>query len=280
MGVSFYQPWGNLAMPRLTRAVRILLVVTVAVFLLQFLGLLLWDEDFARILGLGPDMVRKGYVWQIVTYMFLHGGLWHLFMNMLMLYMLGAETERTIGTRRFLLLYFGSGILGGLGWLLLAGESGGICVGASGAVFGVVGACAALFPRQLITFWYFLPLTMTIRTFALVMGGIAFASLVMGAGGNIAHAAHLAGGVAGYLYGRRLGRMGYLGFYDERPGEFREFVRGTVAAVKRRFQANFGRVDGPPTREEVDRVLDKLAKGGWSELTKKDRDLLDRASKY
>ncbi|MBI2438256.1 MAG: rhomboid family intramembrane serine protease [Lentisphaerae bacterium] len=186
----------------LTPAVRFLLVGTVVAFFAQALADRLTGGVFTAALSLSLAGVLKLELWQPVTYLFLHGGLWHLILNMLGLFFFGPDTERTIGTRRFLTLYFACGILAGLGWIFISGMSGGYCLGASGAIFGVLGAFAALFPQRPVTLLVFfvVPVTLRARTLALALGLISLLALISQPG-QIAYAAHLVGGVVGYLYG-------------------------------------------------------------------------------
>ena len=128
----------------LTPAVRFFMVATGVVFVLQWGLKLNADPRFIMLFTLNADCLNRLYLWQLITYMFLHSGFWHIVLNMLGLFFFGPETERTLGTRRFAALYLVSGIIGGLGWLLLMGSQVGLCLGASGAIFGVLGAFAAL----------------------------------------------------------------------------------------------------------------------------------------
>ena len=89
------------------------------------------------LLALSLAGIRQGHLWQPLTYMFLHGGFTHLLFNMFTLYFLGPETERAMGSKHFLAMYLLSGLLGGLGWLWLSPNPYAVCVGASGAIFGV-----------------------------------------------------------------------------------------------------------------------------------------------
>jgi membrane associated rhomboid family serine protease len=194
---------------RMTPAARALLLLTVGVFLLQLVIDSRTGDLFTSLFGLGCDSFKRGYAWQSVTYMFLHGGPWHLFLNMLALTVFGTELERVIGSWRFIALYLVCGILGGIGWILLSCNGLGVCIGASGSVFGVIGAFAAIFPRRQITLLVFFVLPVTLRAgmLAVVLAVTTVASLMLG-DGNVAHAAHLAGGVAGYAYGLRFMRRG------------------------------------------------------------------------
>jgi membrane associated rhomboid family serine protease len=273
---SFF-PFGN---ARAT-AVRTLLAVTVGVFLLQKLVDMRTGGVFTFIFGLRPDNVLRGDLWQMLTYMFLHGGVLHLLLNMFVLFMFGRDIEWTLGSGRFLLLYLGCGLLGGIGWMLLSGSDHAVCIGASGAVFGVIGTFAALFASRRVTLllMFVLPVTMTARTLALVLGLITVLSMFAD-DGNIAHAAHLAGGVAGYLYGlhvvgsgRDTGKRRRTGRSLRMPAWLRRSRAGAWQAPRADSQDT-----APPDSREVDRILDKIADHGISSLSREEKDVLDRAS--
>ncbi len=195
-------------------------------------------------------------IWQLITYQFIHQGFWHLLSNMMGLYFLGPETERALGTNRFFALYFLSGVLGGLGWSLLSPY--GSCVGASGAVFGILGAYAALYPNRelILIFFPFMPIKAWL--FVLLLGAYEFMHTLAGPGGHVANAAHLGGGIAGYIYATVIARPDIL----------------------HKLKQKFGPKEKPPvSRAEIDRILDKAAQLGMHTLTKTERDQLKRAGK-
>jgi membrane associated rhomboid family serine protease len=261
------------------RVVRYLLGATLAAFVVQWAADLAWDGAFTRLFGLGYLALRRGAVWQLATYLFVHGGLWHLLMNMLWLLVFGPDTERTLGSGRFLRLYAVCGLIAGLGWIAITALPRGVparCVGASGAVFGILGAYAALFPDRPVTLLLFFvfPVTLRARTLALLAGAVAFVSL-LGNPGGIAHAAHLAGGVAGAAYGLRARRRAlHLGFAGGQPAAAR---RHRVAWW--RWPRRPAEPDIPPTVEEVDRILDKVGERGLRSLTREERRTLESASR-
>lgn len=158
------------------------------------------------VVALRPLMVaREGAVWQLVTYLFLHGGTLHLLLNMLMLFLFGSPVEREIGSSEFLTLYLACGVLAGVFSTILAVASTApvAVLGASGAVYGVLLAYAVLNPYQVVTFW-FIPMRAT--TMVLILGGLALIFQVTGQRAHIAHLTHLGGLLAGFLYLRlRLG---------------------------------------------------------------------------
>ena len=254
---------------------RIILMMTVAVYLLQLVSGAFLPFNITEMMILNRDAVAQLQLWRFVTYIFLHGGLFHIFINMFMLVMFGREMEQVLGSKRFLSLYLISGILGGLGWLLVSGNDGGSCLGASGAVLGVLGAFGAIFPNRKITLLVFLvlPVTMTARTLVIGLGIISIFPMMGRGGSNIAHAAHLFGGVAGYLYGRRLRLM---------PGGWKSPERRVDTRWRRKNiriipNDSFG---DAPSDGEVDDLLDKITEKGLGSLSKKEREILESASEH
>ncbi len=247
----------------MTPGVQGLMIVTIAIFLAQALLDGLTGGLITRLLGLSLSGLRKLYVWQFVTYLFVHGSLGHIFLNMLGLYFLGPETERAMGTRHFLSLYFVSGVLGGLGWLIMSEHPWAICIGASGSLFGIIAAFAALFPQRQVTLLVFfvLPITMRAWVMAVGLGLIELFYLLSPFSGGIAYAAHLAGGVAGYVY--TLALTGKLAGWKDRIG--------------RRASAEGG--DDDAHAGEIDRLLDKISSQGIHSLTPREREFLERASR-
>jgi membrane associated rhomboid family serine protease len=136
--------WGG----KMTPAVRAILIANVAVFIVQMATA--EKIDLSYIFGENIGAFRP---WQLITGMFLHVDVWHIVFNMLALWMLGRDVERSIGGKQFLVLYFAGGIVSGLCWLGIETLRGtmGIAVGASGAVFAVLVAFAMLFPDR--RFW-------------------------------------------------------------------------------------------------------------------------------
>lgn len=214
MGGGAYYPrtygprinWGGL----LTPAIKALLIANTAVFLVQTL-LQLFNPVAARafILGFGlvPDAFVHGLrVWQPFTYLFLHGGLLHLLLNMFVLWMFGADIERAWGRRKFLAYYFLTGMGAGL-FNVVVKTVGGVnetipTIGASGAIYGVLIAAAILFPDRQVWLIPF-PVTLPMRAYVTVIGAIAFFGSLGATGDNVSHISHLGGMVVGYLYLRR-----------------------------------------------------------------------------
>ena len=168
--------------------VLIIIIVNVVVYFL--VG---YSDDLISTLGLRPDAIGS-QPWSIITSMFVHAGLWHIFANMLALFFFGSYLARLIGDRNFLILYFAGGILGSLFFLFL-GPANVTAVGASGAIFALGGALTILQPNLRV---FVFPIPAPMPLWIAIIGGFAILSLVP----NVAWQAHLGGLVfgAGFAY--------------------------------------------------------------------------------
>ena len=179
--------------------VKMLLIVNIAVFLLQSVtgGSL---GGLFPFLALRPaDVVGSFFVWQLGTYLFLHGSLWHILWNMLSLWWFGRDLEQTWGTRRFLRFYFMCGVGAGVFVVLvnyLFGSPNIATIGASGAIYGVLMASAILWPDRIILFILF---PMKMKYFVMIVGAISFYSS-FNPNSGVSDIAHLSGLAIGYLY--------------------------------------------------------------------------------
>ena len=184
--------------------VKWLLIANVAIFFLQLMLAQLGHPNALILLELIPSMVLHDFtIWQVVTYMFLHGGLLHILFNMLTLYWFGPDLERTWGAQRFLQFYMVCGIGAGICVVLaelIFGNSHSRTLGASGAIYGIIMAYGLLFPDHTILFFFVIP--MKVRHFVWVMGLMAFYSSIQGGNNGVSNVAHLGGLLVGYLYMR------------------------------------------------------------------------------
>jgi len=220
---------------RLTPAVRALIAANVIGYLFTLVV-----PSLAFRLGLVPALVfERWWVWQPVTYMFEHGGMFHLLFNMLALWMFGVELERLWGTRFFARYYFITGI-GAAATTMLASLLpfgfadaiyGSVTVGASGAIYGLLLAYAMTYPNRPIYIYLVFPIPAKI--FVLIFGAISFLSSVTDTGGGVAHATHLGGMVVGYLY--LAGRGGQMGSTIRS-----QFLRWRMARLRKRFDVHDG----------------------------------------
>lgn len=173
---------------------------------------LIEESAITYYLGLRPDAFWHGWVWQAVTYMFLHGGFTHILLNMLGLWMFGSQLESEWGSRTFLNYYFFTGIGAGLTNAAVFPHSTVPTVGASGAIFGLLLAYGVLYPERKIYFWFILGIPA--RLFVTIFGLFELMAGFTSRGGGIAHFAHLGGLLFGLIYvalwGLPGGRMGLL----------------------------------------------------------------------
>lgn len=182
-------------------AVKRLILIAGGVFLVQFTV-----PGFTAFFGLLPPAVLSLQVWRLFTYMFLHGDLFHLLMNMFVLYMFGSHLERMWGPRRFVRYYLLCGVGAGLFTLLpLPAFFYATHIGASGAVYGLLLAFGVLFPTAQVYVFFFLP--MQARHLVVVLGFIALASSLSASSDGVSHIAHLGGLAVGYLLLRRDGLL-------------------------------------------------------------------------
>ncbi|HKQ98185.1 MAG TPA: rhomboid family intramembrane serine protease [Candidatus Polarisedimenticolia bacterium] len=189
-----------------TPGIKGLVIANGVVFALQMAARLMGKGGLEPIFGLHPSVAFLDlWLWQLVTYMFLHSTstILHIVFNMLFLWLFGTEVERAWGTRAFLRYYFVCGIGGALTTSLLFWNS--TTIGASGAVFGVMLAYGMLFPNRQILFWFLFP--MRAISFVLLSIGIELYSLLSLEDG-VAHIAHLGGMLFGYLYLKRAWQIG------------------------------------------------------------------------
>jgi membrane associated rhomboid family serine protease len=155
------------------------------------------------LLGIVPALVwQKGHLWQLVSYMFLHGGFFHILFNMFALWMFGCDLERVWGTARFVTFYFFTGIGAGVMTVLLTPHGYIPTIGASGAIYGILLAYALLFPERRVLLYFLIPVP--VRVFVLIIGLIALFNSVGQPGDSIAHVAHLGGLVFGWIFLRGL----------------------------------------------------------------------------
>jgi len=188
--------------PPVTKGAKWLIIVNSALFVLQYAG----GGPVQRYLlplYLTPDTVVHNFaVWQLVTYMFFHGGVWHLIFNMLALWMFGSPLEQDWGTRRFLKFYFLAGIVAGLcdvGLHAVLRSWNTNTIGASGAIYGLLAAFGTLYPEVMVIFLIF---PMKAKHMVLIFAAAEFV-MTLGPDTGVSSIAHLGGMAFGYLYLKR-----------------------------------------------------------------------------
>jgi rhomboid family protein len=255
---------------RLTHAVKYIIIICTASFLLQEL---LFHSGWVYFFGLTPLLVnQKFFIWQFGSYLFLHGGIMHLLFNMFALWMFGGELERTWGTREFVVFCLITGVgVGLIHWVLATGGPGSLfgrdytrpLIGSSGAVFGLLAAYGVCFPERRILFMLLFP--MKAKYFVLLLAAIEL--YLCRQPGSVAHFAHLSGMLIGWLYLKKEWSLSSVKYYfeDRRRRRRIKLVRDQESHIQNE-------------RAEVDRILDKINREGMKSLSRQERKILHRAS--
>ena len=178
--------------------IKKLMITMGAVFLLQTFV----SGRITLYLGLVPILVWKKYfLWQLATYIFLHGGFSHILFNLLALWMFGGELENYWGSRKFLFYFFFCGIGAGICTVVFSPYQSIPVIGASGAIYGILLAFGWLFPNRPIYIYFLFPIPA--KYMVIIYGLIELYASMEGTGGGIAHLTHLGGLLFGIIY------MGY-----------------------------------------------------------------------
>jgi len=281
---SYYKPgFGVTIGSKWTRVIMILIIVNVTVFIIQLLFSTISSQWGVPTMGMSPDTdgvvhhvklgpdrfttlfwlyqplaIGKLWLWQLVTYMFLHSvsDPWHIIFNMLVLWMFGSEVEKAMGTRRFLTMYFTAGIFAGIFGCLFTPNN--PILGASGAIFAVEIAFAMFYPNATIIFFVF---PIKAKYLVTIFAGITVFNCLMPTGGNVAHFAHLGGLLYGFLFIR----------YEPR---FTNFI---ISRQNQQKENEYRKEE--EVRKVVDALLDKVNRTGMKSLTRRERSYLKNASK-
>ncbi len=260
----------NAPVPREKSVVVKLIIANVVVFVLQMLS---GDQEPGKVgwvsyyFGLSRDGLASGYLWQMVTYMFLHAGVLHILANMLIIYFAGRFVERILGPRKFLTVYFIGGILGGLAQIAFSPA---YLVGASAAGFAILIVFTAIVPEMQITMLLFFIIPVRLKAKYLALGAFAVSLMftVFPPGDNVGHLAHLVGCISGWVYAK------FLGYGSMLPGR----------EVWDKFRGPPGGPKPPPVRDarftmvdkDIDAILDKISKHGMQSLTPEERQMLEK----
>jgi len=290
--------------PRMTSAVQALIAINVAILFLQFT--IVRPDVMQSALGFSFSAAPTRW-WTVVSYMFVHEGFWHAFWNLYALFVFGPRLEHLWGPKKFVFFYLLSGLGGLICYTLFFRDSGAMLLGASGAIFGVMGAYALQWPKQEVFLFWVLP--MRVLTLVLLLVGYNLAmgvfGLAAGGGGNVAYFAHLGGFIVAWLYMRTppsvsieqlRQRISQVPDTDdppraipralprsrERVEEVDEIVAKSKAlAAKRPAVVTPARKLAPRDlkAEDVNRVLDKISAEGLDSLTSEERSVLEEMSR-
>jgi membrane associated rhomboid family serine protease len=284
--------------PRITRAVQWLLALNIGVYFLQLT--LFGPSAIFSTLALDPSRFPTAW-WTIVTYMFVHGWLWHLAFNMFTLWMFGPRLEQAWGTRTFTQFYLWCGVGGAIAHLVFAQHTS--VIGASGAISGVLVAYALIWPDEEVYLFGVIPMKSRWLVAAMIGMNIVFA---LSPSSGIDWTAHLGGMAFGWIF-LKLYSFGGLnrvrGWVSSVPDEQEDMPRAVprtrssmrdrsrgVDEVVTRSNAVVLRESRPlqhvPKQEtpkehaaRVNRVLDKISQQGLESLTRDERKLLEEMSR-
>ena len=247
-----------------TDAIKVLISVNFTVFTLQSISSseIIFFSNF----GLVPKLVWSQLkIWQPFTYMFFHGDIWHVLINMFVLWMFGSELERVWGKKNFLRFYFITGVGSGLATMLFGLQSTIPIVGASGAIYGVLLAYGVMFPNRTVYLYGIIPIKSI--WFVIGIGVVAFFSSFNNVT-NISHLTHLFGMIIGYLYLKR-------------PVHFRSLWFSVFKKVlDYRIQNQEEKISRSVEIErDLNSILDKINREGFKSLTQEEEERLYKNSK-
>ena len=244
-------------------------------------------RTFTEYGALSLEGLKRGFVWQLLTYQFLHdpNGIMHLVLNSVGLYFFGRPMELMLGRKSFLKLYLFSGLAGGVFQVLLAlvsPEFNRPMVGASAGICGLVAAFALLSPDSVIYVFFVLPVRA--KYFLPLMIVLSTVFIFTSQGDGVAHGAHLGGTLFGVAYLRWF----YVSDYFAAAWQRLRGSRSLRPIVKVRFphaeawrHEKGGRADEPPSGDfisrEVDPILEKISAHGIHSLTERERKILEAA---
>jgi membrane associated rhomboid family serine protease len=277
-----------------TSAVRILLIVTISIFVLQqvlnvsFPGIggrqnLFLSDWFA----FSAENFKELKVWTVCSYAFLHSTttILHLLGNMFGLFFIGRILEPLLGKQQFLILYFSGAVVGALTYLIFHFNGNNSVVGASAAVFALLAFFCQRHPEQPITLLLFFVIPLTVKPKWLFWGllGYSIYALIfteLGGTAHVAHSAHLGGFLVGVLYFRYVynGKSSFAETSKRPSIEMPEwFKRRKKTAAQSSYQVNRPTAGNQDLQKEVDRILDKINASGFGSLNPEEKVTLDRA---
>ena len=246
-----------------TSAIKILVSINIGIFLLQTLSRV--ENLFFPLFGLVPKLVwSEAMIWQPFTYLFFHGGVWHVLINMFVLWMFGSELERLWGKKEFLKFYFFTGIGSGIATMVFNLYSTIPVVGASGAVYGVLLAYGVTYPNRVVYLYGIIPIKSIWFVFGI--GLIAFTSSFNNLS-QVSHITHISGMIIGYILLKRPIRINEMLFFIRKQAlEFQSKRESKVVLKHQEIE------------RDLDKILDKINIDGFESLTKEEEIRLYKSS--
>ena len=306
-------------MPKIPTITKNLLIINILAFVAMLVFKQVMGIDLNDLLGLHFFMASDFHIYQLFTYMFMHGGWEHIILNMFMLWMFGMVVEQTWGSKRFLFYYIfcgvGAGVMQEIAqffWVyyMLYGQqalgigeafsvmnglsaqlNGLTTVGASGAIYALLLAFGMMFPNERM---FIIPIPIPIKAKWMVIGSIAVElfSALAAPGDQVAHLAHLGGMLFGFFLIRHWRRQEGLNYNAHGGSQFFNRMKSKWEQHTQKAangQRSGDRLSSNPdwdynahqkaSQEEVDRILDKIRKSGYDSLTKDEKQTLFDQSK-
>jgi len=253
-----------------TDAIKVLISVNFGIYLLQSIS---GKEDvFFRLFGLVPKtFLSELMFWQPFTYMFFHApfyssvGISHILLNMLGLWVFGRELEQAWGKKNFIRYYFITGIGSGLITYFFQMSSENPVIGASGAVYGILLAYGISFPNRMLYIWGLIPVKSL--WLVIIMGAIAFFGILGNADG-ISHVTHISGMVIGYILLKKNWSLRDILFSIRKKTIEFQVQRHEEKSIKNKM-----------IQKDIDEILEKIQKVGFSGLSDGEQSKLYEASK-
>ncbi len=266
---DYHQPeYERSSMPRmqfppLTPVVKYLLIVNIGIYLLSIIVKPVGNFLYGWLEIDSSTTASSLQLWRLIGYQFLHDpqSVMHILMNMVGLYFLGPTLERFWHGKKFLIFYLVCGAMGGLYYILLSNIGvihKGILIGASGAILGMLAACAILFPHFVVILFVF---PVPIRIASIIFIFVYIVNIFIGgqnAGGDVAHLAGMATGAAYVYFGPRLKKRYQASLQDNWEKKFKAYS---------------------DLQKEVDRILEKVNQQGINSLTNKEKKILAEATR-
>ncbi len=309
MSYNSYGSTGMGGFSLLPPVIKKLIIINIAVFLIQSLfesitlggypGWYVINRYFALNPLTGIDPTGQSYnfqIWQVITYQFMHGGFWHIFMNMFILWMFGNEIENIMGSKKFLFFYLLSGV-GAAATQLIIGpvisNHLAFTIGASGAVYGVMIAFALFFPERLVYISFLFP----VKAKYAIGFFIIFEFISIGDQSLVAHLAHIGGALTGFIFIMldRKNNYNIDALFNKLKSTTSSFTTNSSNGFRKPSRASFGKKNvqeaefydinestkstPKPTQSEIDRILDKISESGYQNLTAEEKRILFEASK-
>ena len=252
-----------------TDAIKLIISINFLIFILQYFSGI--EDKLFTIFGIVPSKTFGEFMlWQPFTYLFFHGGIWHVLINMFVLWMFGSELEKYWGKSEFLRFFFVTGVGSGLVTVLFGLSSSTPVVGASGAIYGVLLAYGLMFPNRLVYLYFLIPIK--VKYLVILIGTIAFFSSLNPGYSNISHLTHLSGMIIGFVY-LRSNLSSNLNW-----NTINHFVIHRKNEIKRHYKDKKNE-KREALKLKVDAVLDKINEKGYDSLSKSEREFLFTASK-